>query len=54
MEIYDEYKYLGVLFNKRRADVDEINSRIVGPIKTIACLNGILWSKESLISMKPL
>jgi hypothetical protein len=37
---------LGVIFDTRGTDDKEIRSRIIQAKKCIACLNGILWSKD--------
>jgi len=41
-----EYKYLGVIFDTSETDDKEIRSRVIKARKCIACLNGILWSKD--------
>jgi len=41
-----ESKYLGVIFDTSGTDDKEIRSRIIRARKCIACLNGILWSKD--------
>jgi hypothetical protein len=41
-----EYKYLGVIFDTSGRDDKEIRSRVIQARKCIACLNGILWSKD--------
>ena len=46
IEFCQEYKYLGVIFDTSRTDDKEIRSRIIQARKCIACLNGILWSKN--------
>jgi len=40
------YKYLGVIFDTSGTDDKEIRSRVMQARKFIACLNGILWSKD--------
>jgi len=45
-EFCQEYKYLGVIFDTSRTDDKEIKSRVRQGRKYIACLNGILWSKD--------
>jgi len=47
MKTCKEYEYLGTTLNKEGTDDQEINKRIIKTRKTIACLNGILWSKAS-------
>ncbi|XP_030765767.1 uncharacterized protein LOC115889832 [Sitophilus oryzae] len=42
----NEYKYLGVTFDKSGKDDNEISSRIVKARNAIKCLNNILWSNE--------
>lgn len=44
--VCNDYKYLGVIFDKSGTDDKEIRSRIIQARKAINCLNGILWSKE--------
>jgi hypothetical protein len=46
IELCQEYKYLGVIFDNSGTDDKEIRSRVMQARKCIACLNGILWSKE--------
>jgi hypothetical protein len=46
IEFCQEYKYLGVIFYTSGTDDKEIKSRIIQARKCIACLNGILWSKD--------
>ena len=46
IEFCQEYKYLGVIFDTSETDDREISSRVVQARKCIACLNGILWSKD--------
>ena len=46
IEFFQEYKYLGVIFDTSRTDDKEIRSRTIQARKCIACLNGILWSKD--------
>ena len=48
IEFCKEYKYLGVIFDTSGTDDKEIRSRVilVQARKCIACLNGILWSKD--------
>ena len=46
IEFCQEYKYLGVIFDTSRTDDKEIRSRVIQARKCIACLNGILWSKD--------
>ena len=41
------YKYLGVIFDTSGTDDKEIRSRVIQARKCIACLNGILWSKDT-------
>ena len=40
------YKYLEVIFYTSRTDDKEIISRVIQARQCIACLNGILWSKD--------
>jgi hypothetical protein len=42
-----EYKYLGVIVDASGTDDKEIISRVIQARKCIACLNGILWSKDT-------
>lgn len=42
----DEYKYLGVVFDRTGTDDKEIRARISQAKKGVSCLNGILWSKH--------
>ena len=46
IEFRQEYKYLGIIFYTSRTDNKEIRSRVIQARKCIACLNGILWSKD--------
>ena len=46
IESCQEYKYLGVIFDTSKTDDKEIRSRVIKARKCIACLNGILWSKD--------
>jgi len=46
IEFCQEYKYLGVIFDTIGTDDKEIRSRVIKARKCIACLNGILWSKD--------
>jgi hypothetical protein len=46
IEFCQEYKYLGVTFDTSGTDDIEIRSRVIQARKCIACLNGMLWSKE--------
>ena len=46
IQICNEYKYLGVTFDKSGKDDNEINSKIVKARNAIKCLNNILWSNE--------
>jgi len=46
IESCQEYKYLGVIFDTSGTEDKEIRSRVIQARKCIACLNGILWSKE--------
>jgi hypothetical protein len=41
-----EYNYFGVIFDTSGTDDKEIRSRVIQARKYIACLNGILWSKD--------
>ena len=45
-EFCKAYKYLGVIFYTSGTDDKEIRSRVIQARKCIACLNGILWSKN--------
>jgi hypothetical protein len=47
IEFCQEYKYLGVIFYTSGPDDKEIRSRVIQARKYIACLNGILWSKDT-------
>jgi len=47
IEFCQECKYLGVIFDTSGTDDKEIRSRIIQARKCIACLNGILWSKDT-------
>ena len=38
--------YIGVIFDTSGTDDKEISSRVIQARKCIACLNGILWSKD--------
>ena len=42
----NRYKYLGVIFDNSGTDDKEIRLRVIQARKCIACLNGILWSKD--------
>jgi hypothetical protein len=42
-----KYKYLGVIFDTSGTDDKEIRSREIQARKCIACLSGILWSKDT-------
>ena len=46
IEFCQEYKYLEVIFDTSGTDDKEIRSRVIQARKCIACLNGILWSKD--------
>ena len=46
IESCQEYKYPGVIFYTSGTDDKEIRSRVIQARKCIACLNGILWSKD--------
>lgn len=46
IEACEEYKYLGVIFDKKGTDEREIRAKIVQAKKWIGCLNGILWNKH--------
>ena len=46
IEFCQEYKYIGVIFDTNGTDDKEIQSRVIQARKHIACLNGILWSKD--------
>jgi len=40
------HKYIGLIFDTGGTDDKEIRSRAIQARKCIACLNGILWSKD--------
>lgn len=42
----ENYKYLGITFDKTGTDEKEIRTRIIQARKIIGCLNGILWNKH--------
>ena len=46
IELCQEYKYLGAIFDTSGTDDKEIRSRVIQARKCIACLKGILWSKD--------
>ena len=46
IEFCQEYKYLGVIFDTSGTEDKEIRLRVIKARKCIACLNGILWSKD--------
>jgi hypothetical protein len=46
IEFCQEYKNLRVIVDTSRTDDKEIRSRVIQARKCIACLNGILWSKD--------
>jgi len=46
IEFCQEYKYLGIIFDTSGTDNKEIRSRVIKVRKCIACLNGILCSKD--------
>ena len=46
IEFCQEYKYLRVIFDTSGTDDKEIRTRLIQARKCIACLNGILWSKN--------
>jgi len=46
IEFCQEYKYLEVIFDTSGTDDKEIRSRVIQARKCMACLNGILWSKD--------
>ena len=46
IELCQEYKYLCVIFCTSGTDNKEIRSRVIQARKSIACLNGILWSQD--------
>jgi hypothetical protein len=46
IESCHEYKYLGVIIDTSGTDNKEIRSRVIQARKCLACLNGILWSKD--------
>jgi hypothetical protein len=52
IELCQEYKYLGVIFDKSGTDDKQIRSRVIQARKCIAFLNGILWSKEIIKERK--
>ena len=45
-ESCQEYKCLGVIFDTSGTEDKEIRSRLIQARKCVACLNGILWSKD--------
>jgi len=45
-EFCKEYKYLGVIFDTSGTDDKEIRSTVIQANKCVACLNGVLWSKD--------
>ena len=51
IELCQEYKYLGVIFDNSGTDDKEIIS-VIQARKCIACLNGILWSKDIIKERK--
>jgi len=46
IEFCQEYNYLGVIFDTSGTHDKEIRSRVMQARKCVACLNGILWSKD--------
>ena len=46
IEFCREYNYLGVIFDTSGTDDKAISLRVIQARKCIACLNGILWSKD--------
>jgi hypothetical protein len=46
IEFFQEYKYLGVIFYTSGTDNKEIRSIVMQARRCIACLNGVLWSKD--------
>jgi hypothetical protein len=46
IETCQKYKYLEVIFDTSGTDEKKIRSRVIQARKCIACLNGILWSKD--------
>jgi hypothetical protein len=46
IELCQEYKYLGVIFDTSGTDNKDTRSRVIQARKCIVCLNGILWSKD--------
>jgi hypothetical protein len=46
IEFCQKCKYLGVIFDTSGTDNEEIRSRVIQARKCVACLNGILWSKD--------
>jgi hypothetical protein len=46
IESCQEYKYLGVIFDTSGTDDKETRPRVIQARICIACLNGILWSKD--------
>jgi len=46
IEFYQEYEYLGVIFDTSGTDNKDIRSRVIQARKCMAYLNGILWSKD--------
>jgi hypothetical protein len=47
VEFCQEYKYLGVIFDTSGTDGKEIRSTVIQAGKCIACLDGIVWSKNT-------
>jgi hypothetical protein len=46
IESCQEYKYLEVMFDTSITDDKEIRSRVTQVRECVACLNGMLWSKD--------
>jgi len=40
------FVYVGVIFDSSGTDDKEIRSKVMQGKKCVACLNGILWSKD--------
>ena len=46
INLWQEYKYLGAILVLAEQKTKEIRARVIQARKCIACVNGILWSKE--------
>ena len=47
IEYCQEYKYLVVIVDTSGTENKGIKSRVIQARKCVACLNGILWSKDN-------